>query len=89
MVVTVSSKGQIVIPAELRHRYGIEAGDRYVVVDFAGRIYLVPAVDDAIAAAEGMLKGRRRLATTDLREERRRDLEHEEGEFGPWRPPPK
>jgi AbrB family looped-hinge helix DNA binding protein len=52
----VSSKGQIVLPSELRKRYGIEAGDELAVVEWGGAVFLVPAPDDPVAAAHGMLK---------------------------------
>ena len=42
-IVTVSSKGQLVIPAEIRKKYGIEPGQKFVVVDMGDHISLVPA----------------------------------------------
>jgi len=33
MTTTISSKGQIVIPAEIRRRHGLHAGDELVVED--------------------------------------------------------
>ncbi|OGV78621.1 MAG: hypothetical protein A3K19_31865 [Lentisphaerae bacterium RIFOXYB12_FULL_65_16] len=31
MVTTISSKGQVVLPAEIRHQDGISAGQRFIV----------------------------------------------------------
>lgn len=84
MVVTVSSKGQIVLPAELRRKYGIKTGDKFVVVDLAGKIYLVPQVEDPIAALSGMLEDRPGGGTKELLEERRRDKEREEEKYQRW-----
>jgi len=36
--VSVTTKGQITIPAELRRRFGIEAGSKVQVIDEEGRI---------------------------------------------------
>jgi len=40
---TVSSKGQITIPAEIRHRLGVKEGDRVEFVVDNGRTILQPA----------------------------------------------
>jgi len=53
--VTVSSKGQIVIPVELRRRYEIEQGDELVLMDDGGHIKLLPPVEDPIEDARGSL----------------------------------
>ncbi len=42
MPVKVSSKGQVVLPAELRKKYGIEAGENVEILDFGGEIVIVP-----------------------------------------------
>ena len=42
-IVRVSSKGQIVIPANLRQQYGIDTGTELNIVAVAGGIKLVPA----------------------------------------------
>jgi AbrB family looped-hinge helix DNA binding protein len=49
------SKGQIVIPAEIRKRYRIEPGTRIQIMEHGGIIYLVPPVEDPIRAACGLL----------------------------------
>ncbi len=75
--VTVSKKGWVVIPREIRQRYGIRPGDRVHIIDYGGRIAIVPAAQDPIAAGRGMLKGGPSL-TKGLLEERRWELEPEE-----------
>ena len=81
--VTVSKKGWVVIPREIRQRYGIRPGDKVQVVDYAERIAIIPAMKDPIQEARGMLKGRPSL-TKALLEERRRDLEREEQKIERW-----
>ena len=80
MAQTISSKGWIVIPAELRKKYGLKPGDKVHVVDYGGVISLVPALKDPIEQGRGMLKGAG-PALNDLLEERRRDLEAEERKY--------
>jgi len=57
----LSEKGWVVIPQELRERYGLKKGDRVHVVDYGGVISIVPASDATIKRAEGMLKGKTSL----------------------------
>ena len=71
MRVTVSSKGQIVIPAELRRRHDIKPGDQLVVVDLAGQISLHPVPDDPVAAARGAFKDVPGLSSEEFLAERR------------------
>jgi antitoxin PrlF len=42
-VLTVSSRGQITLPAEMRRRLGIEPGGAVIVEDFGGELRLKPA----------------------------------------------
>ena len=81
--VTVSKKGWVVIPREIRQRYGIQPGDKIHIVDYAGRIAIVPAMKDPIQEARGMLKGGPSL-TKALLEERRREREQEERDIQRW-----
>lgn len=57
MAVTVSSKGQMVIPATVRKRYHIEPGTHVEVLDTGQEIVLVPIPKDAFRASRGMLTG--------------------------------
>ncbi|MFQ5480331.1 MAG: AbrB/MazE/SpoVT family DNA-binding domain-containing protein [Thermodesulfobacteriota bacterium] len=49
------SKGQIVIPAEIRKRHNIEQGTEIHVMEYGGIIYLIPPVEDPIKEACGIL----------------------------------
>jgi AbrB family looped-hinge helix DNA binding protein len=40
---TLSEKGWVVIPQDLRRRYGLKKGDRVHVIDYGGVISIVPA----------------------------------------------
>ena len=81
--VIVSEKGAIVIPKEIRERYGICPGDQIHVLDWAGQITLVKIPPgDPIERGRGMLKGGPSL-TRDLLEEQRRELEREERDLPP------
>jgi AbrB family looped-hinge helix DNA binding protein len=57
----LSEKGWVVIPQELRERYGLKKGDRVHVVDYGGVISIVPASEAAIENAKGMLKDKTSL----------------------------
>ena len=56
MIIIVSKTGAIRIPAELRKRYKLKAGSKLVIVDYGGRLVLVPAVEDAIKKGYDFLK---------------------------------
>ncbi len=58
---TLSEKGWVVIPQELRERYGLKKGDRVHVIDYGGIISIVPASEDPIKTSLGMLKGKTSL----------------------------
>lgn len=53
---TFTSKGQLVVPAELRRKHGIEAGTKVKFLeDQFGRIVLQPVTDDYIDRIMGCL----------------------------------
>jgi AbrB family looped-hinge helix DNA binding protein len=70
MEAKVSSKGWIVIPAELRHKYDLKPGDKVHVVDYGGVVSLVPHSTDPVAHAAGLAKGRRSLTKALIEEHR-------------------
>jgi len=76
MKVTISSKGQIVIPASVRRQHGMEAGQEWVLVDMGTHVALVRASEDPIRAAHGMLAGA--LTTDDFLAHRRAERELED-----------
>ena len=62
------SKGQIMIPAEIRKRYHIQPGTELQVMEYGGIIYLIPPVEDPIKAACGLLPSKSSLAGKLLKE---------------------
>jgi AbrB family looped-hinge helix DNA binding protein len=53
---TFTSKGQLVIPAELRRKHKIEAGTKvHISEDQFGRIVLQPITEDYIDRVRGLL----------------------------------
>ena len=71
MSVTVSEKGWVVIPAELRKKYNLHPGAQVSVVDYGGVLALVPAMTKPVRRAAGMLRGRTSLTRAWLTERRR------------------
>lgn len=61
MKLHVSSKGWVVIPAELRRKYGLKKGDAVTIVDYGGVLALVPALEDPVRDGRGLLKGSQSL----------------------------
>jgi antitoxin PrlF len=52
---TVTSKGQITIPADVRRRLGLESGDRVEFVEVDGGFAIKPANDD-VRSLKGLLR---------------------------------
>jgi AbrB family looped-hinge helix DNA binding protein len=73
---TLSEKGWVVIPQELRERYGLKKGDRVHIIDYGGVISIVPAADEPIKNSLGMLKGKTSLVKR-LVKSRREDVERD------------
>lgn len=71
MAVTVSEKGWVVIPAELRRKYNLHPGAEVSIVDYGGVLALIPTMKDPVRQAAGMLKGRTSLTRALLAEHRR------------------
>ena len=73
---TISSKGQIVIPADLRKRYALREGSTITFQEEGGRLVLEPSNFDAIYALQGSLRDLPLEA--DLEQERRRAKQRED-----------
>lgn len=68
----LSKKGWIVIPNEIRKKYGLTKGKKVNIIDYGGVISIIPAVKDAIGESEGLFKGEPSL-TNALITERKKD----------------
>lgn len=71
MRTTVSQRGQTVIPAELRRRYGIAEGTEVDWIDTGAGLKVIPIPSDPVASLRGLGKGEGLVDR--LLEERRRD----------------
>ena len=82
---TVSSKGQLVIPASIREELGIEAGTRVAIRLEGPELILKP---ETLAAKLAMIKKMRGIAAggpslcDELLEDRRKEREREQREEG-------
>ena len=73
---TISQKGWVVIPAELRKKYQLTPGTKVQVVDYGGVLSIVRVSDNPIDRGAGMLKGSDSL-TEAVVEEHRLERERE------------
>lgn len=73
----VSSKGAIIIPAEIREEFGIKPGDEVDVTDDGEYILLIPRSEDPVRALRGIVRRDPHL-TEALLEEHRWEREREE-----------
>jgi AbrB family looped-hinge helix DNA binding protein len=55
----ITVKGQIVIPASLRRKYGIKAGTKIQIYDDGERIILKPVTEEFYRKLRGSLEGKR------------------------------
>ena len=73
----VTSKGQLVVPAKLRRRYGIKPGTKVCFIERGNEILFQPVTKAYIRSVCGMLKSEA-LVTQELVKERAKDREREE-----------
>jgi AbrB family looped-hinge helix DNA binding protein len=71
-VSTVTTKGQLVIPAKLRRKYSIKKGTQVAFVEEENRLVLQPITPEFIRSLRGSL-GKDSKALEILLEERRRE----------------
>jgi AbrB family looped-hinge helix DNA binding protein len=71
-VSTVTTKGQLVIPAKLRRKYSIKKGTQVAFVEEENRLVLQPITPEFIRSLRGSL-GKDSKALEYLLEERRRE----------------
>lgn len=77
----VSKKGWVVIPRELRQRYGIRPGDTVQIVDYDGLLTIVPACEDPLQDLLSLLEGGPSL-TQALLEDRAQERARQERKIG-------
>ncbi len=77
MTSTISKKGWVVIPAELRKKYNLTPGTQVVIVDYGGVLGIVSAMKDPIKEGHGLLKNLPSL-TKDLLNERAKERKRED-----------
>lgn len=74
VTVTVSSKGQIVIPKEIREKYGLDQGAKVGVLEYPNEIVIVPLPEDTVKEARGLFSSKKpvRRMLAEAREEEKR-----------------
>lgn len=78
----ISTKGQTVVPREIREALGLKEGTKLAWVLTEGKLRVIPLPDDPVRALRGILKGRGTYEEwlSQRNEERRREREKEEEE---------
>ena len=61
---TITTKGQITIPADVRQRMGLTTGDRIEFVEIEGGFAIKPALDD-VRSLKGLLRKPAKPVTID------------------------
>jgi AbrB family looped-hinge helix DNA binding protein len=74
---TVTSKGQIVIPAPMRKKLGLQAGSRVLITETEHGLHIRPVDSTVFQEYAGVLPGRGR-ATRALLQERREEARRED-----------
>jgi len=76
----VTTKGQLVIPAKLRRRFGIKQGTKVCFIERGNEILFQPVTKEYIRSVCGMLKSDTSVAE-ELLKERAKDKEREEAKL--------
>jgi AbrB family looped-hinge helix DNA binding protein len=74
---TVTSKGQLVVPARLRRRFGIKPGTEVRFIEREGEIVFQPVTKEFIRSLQGSLRDEG-PATAELLRDRAADRKREE-----------
>lgn len=72
-ITSVSTKGQFVIPSEIRESLGIRPGTRIAVTQEGSRIVLEPVSDELVDKTRGLFSGKPSLSEALRRERRRKE----------------
>jgi AbrB family looped-hinge helix DNA binding protein len=81
-IVTVSSKGWVVIPSLFRRKIGLKPGMKMEVTETEGKIVLTPQAGDPVDELYGNLAGGESL-TAALLTDRAKEREREQAEIHP------
>jgi AbrB family looped-hinge helix DNA binding protein len=76
-VVKISSKGQLVVPVEIRRKLGIKPGHKVNLTLVDGKAVITPLPEDPIKVLRGALKGKPSM-TKALLDDRKKEIEREE-----------
>jgi AbrB family looped-hinge helix DNA binding protein len=78
----VTTKGQLVVPARLRRRFGIKPGTRVNFIEDGERIIFQPVTREYISSFRGIFKQKpgEKSVVQELIEERRAEKEKEDRE---------
>jgi AbrB family looped-hinge helix DNA binding protein len=74
-ITSVSTKGQFVIPSEMRASLGIQPGTRIAVTQDGSRIVLEPVSEELVDKTRGLFAGKPSLSA---------ELKRERGRKGRW-----
>lgn len=77
----VTSRGQLVVPARIRRKYGIRPGTKICFIELDNQILFQPVTREYIRSVCGMLKSEV-CVTRGFLKERARDKEREEAKLG-------
>jgi AbrB family looped-hinge helix DNA binding protein len=77
---TLSEKGWVVIPKEIREKFGLKKGAKLLIFSYGDRITIAPLSEDPIGSARGMFKDGPSLTENYMREKKldedQRDAKH-------------
>ncbi len=86
IVTKISSKGQLVIPAEIRKKLNIDENTRLVMREENGEIIIRVVNWDYIQSFRGIFNGNKNETALDwVRENRKEELEHENRKLKGWK----
>ena len=67
---SISDKGWVVIPSEMRKKYNLKPGSKVHIVDYGGVLAIIPAMQDPVEQAAKLMKSKKKLTDILLEEHR-------------------